>query len=406
MFKLIKKILRKIFKMKRYNYCYIFYIGRHVHIIKRFGYRAYLRQIFDNLEGTSELIFTHGMGGGTDAYFLSYAKNVINTSSILKISSIPFSNYVILHLYQKNRAILDFYVKFGRIIKYLNNTEFAKIKIINLACYKNLKQIFSFIEKYKTYNKNTVVHFDIHDYYCLCPSWYLLDNNGNFCNMNTDSNKCKKCLSKTLLKYGKTNNVDINKWRSSWKTFIEHYVDKVLVFSNSSNQIIQKFFALDDSKILFEPHINRPTAKYRIAIIGSIMKCKGSGILKNIIQFLESNFVFDFHFVLVGPNFDGINSDFGLTTSIGEYNINDLRCILNNLCIDAIFIPSPWPETFSYTTLESITLSYPVICFDMGGQSDQVKKYAKGIVLNSKDPKYVLTEISNFLNKINNKKVC
>lgn len=37
-------------------------------------------------------------------------------------------------------------------------------------------------------------------------------------------------------------------------------------------------------------------------------------------------------------------------------------------------------ETFSYTTAEAINLGYPVMCFDMGGQADQVKNYKKGII--------------------------
>ena len=50
--------------------------------------------------------------------------------------------------------------------------------------------------------------------------------------------------------------------------------------------------------------------------------------------------------------------------------------------IDIFLIPSVWPETFSYTTGEVMSMGYPVIVFDMGAPAERVREYEKGYVVN------------------------
>ena len=65
--------------------------------------------------------------------------------------------------------------------------------------------------------------------------------------------------------------------------------------------------------------------------------------------------------------------------------------------MDLIIIPSILPKTFSYTTAETIALNYPVACFDLGGQADQVKKYKRGKILSSFSPNIIEKELKDFL---------
>jgi glycosyltransferase involved in cell wall biosynthesis len=69
-------------------------------------------------------------------------------------------------------------------------------------------------------------------------------------------------------------------------------------------------------------------------------------------------------------------------------------------CIDLIFIPSIWPETFSYTTEEAIMMDVPVAVFNIGAPAERVKKYNKGLVLENTDPEYILREITQFVSKV------
>ena len=70
--------------------------------------------------------------------------------------------------------------------------------------------------------------------------------------------------------------------------------------------------------------------------------------------------------------------------------------------VDIVFIPSIWPETFSYTTSEAMMMGLPVACFDMGAPAERVKKYEKGLIIEKIDGQYALDSIINFIRRQRN----
>ena len=69
--------------------------------------------------------------------------------------------------------------------------------------------------------------------------------------------------------------------------------------------------------------------------------------------------------------------------------------------IDVIFIPSIWPETYSYTTQEAIEMEMPVVCLNIGAQAERVSEYNMGRVIDSFDSEIILDEIINFAHELN-----
>ena len=67
--------------------------------------------------------------------------------------------------------------------------------------------------------------------------------------------------------------------------------------------------------------------------------------------------------------------------------------------IDFILIPSVWPETFSYTTEEAMTMGLPVACYDLGAPAERVKKYKKGLIISKIDAQTTLKEIEQFFQR-------
>ena len=67
---------------------------------------------------------------------------------------------------------------------------------------------------------------------------------------------------------------------------------------------------------------------------------------------------------------------------------------------DIVFIPSIWPETFSYTTSEAISMGMPIACFDMGAPAQRVGDYEHGLVLPQINPEKNLKQITEFIKSI------
>lgn len=80
----------------------------------------------------------------------------------------------------------------------------------------------------------------------------------------------------------------------------------------------------------------------------------------------------------------------------GRYNSNQLVELVEKNMIDVLFIPSVCPETFSYTTEESINMGLPVAVFNIGAPAERVKRYNKGIVIKKIEPEFALKELLEY----------
>ena len=83
----------------------------------------------------------------------------------------------------------------------------------------------------------------------------------------------------------------------------------------------------------------------------------------------------------------------------GKFSRDELADHIENNDIDIIFIPSVWPETFSYTTEEAMKTGLPVAVFDIGAPAERVRNYSKGLIISKIDASTALEEIITFLIK-------
>ena len=122
-------------------------------------------------------------------------------------------------------------------------------------------------------------------------------------------------------------------------------------------------------------------------------------VISDFLKYLDENNINNIQLYIIGDFQSNIKNK--KMTILGSYKRKNLPEILLKNNIDIVFIPSIWPETFSYTTAEAISLNYPVACFDIGGQADQVRNYKKGIILKSpRDITDIYNSIINFKREI------
>ena len=81
----------------------------------------------------------------------------------------------------------------------------------------------------------------------------------------------------------------------------------------------------------------------------------------------------------------------------GTYRPRALPHIMRKYNIDIVFIPSIWPETFSYTTSEAMSMGLPIACYDMGAPAERVSQYHRGLVLSEIAPHKNLNQIVQFI---------
>ena len=349
-----------------------------------------------NEEYRTILAFDHDLGGGASKYLLEKKNHCIEEGNAFVVVRFDFVKeyYKILYFYKNYK--IKFHIKEEENLFWIMNyIHICEIWINELVTYPNLYELLKAIQTYKQ-EKNLYVKMLVHDFFSVCPTINLLNNQEEYCYL-PNCKVCDECLKKSTrvqsLEYG-----TMEKWRLEWGTFL-HSCNEVVCFSEDSKNIMQKVFGELDNLIIiphqveYMPVINKKyktTSSLNVGLLGNLTKHKGRTIVKQMVQIIEKKGL-NIRIVLIGSSSKKINSKAFKET--GRYTRDSIpRLVLEN-DIDVFLIPSIWPETFSYTTAEIMQMNMPIMCFDIGAPAERVAKYEQGIVIPKISPEAVIKEL-------------
>lgn len=253
-----------------------------------------------------------------------------------------------------------------------------------------------------------------HDFFMVCPSWFLIDQNGSFCDIPHGFEACNECLRENAISghrgvYG-GNLEDIQTWRSQVMAFLAR-AQAVTCFSQATiayfirtypelkNITLQEHSIPNRDRFAWRQRSFDGTQMLNLGIIGNLYHIKGEKIVKELLDSPRfRNLPVKLTVYGESPMYPaGFSSSDGKVSFLGSYKQDALPGLLERDGINAILIPSIWPETFSYTTSEAILLGYPILCFNLGAQADRVRKYSCGIVMCDISTESVLDAIEQLL---------
>ena len=176
--------------------------------------------------------------------------------------------------------------------------------------------------------------------------------------------------------------------------------DSIIVFSNNSAQILQSVYPTIKNKIHVVPHTVKkyprvhiqPHNDINIVVLGNMSYQKGADVVRHMANELPR--YQNTNIIIIGKMQDAPKN----IQVYGRYKTKHLPNIIKKYRADIIFIPSIWPETFSYTTSEAMSMGLPVACYDMGAPAERVKEYAHGLILKQISPSENLKQIIDFIN--------
>jgi len=344
----------------------------------------------------------HSLGGGTETYSKNQFKMLRRKNHIFRMQYFPsIQKYRITDINANKVYTLDSVAQAYNVCRNLSPRE---IVVNNLVGYQSAPNMLDFTKQLKQ-ECGALVSFRGHDFHCVCPSYNLINCDGKYCNMHC-AHGCETCWNKkrlaesddahNILKSGATS---VQRWRNAWGDFLENTVDNIIVFSSSTSEIITRAHPNIYNKITITPHTvcKYPRVKIKphdginIAVLGNISHQKGASVIHEMSSELLQ--CADVKIIIIGkmPNAkDNIYVH-------GRYKPRELPKIMKKYFIDLVFIPSVWPETFSYTTSEAISMGLPVACYDIGAPAERVSKYDRGLVLKKIAPSENLQEIIKFI---------
>lgn len=221
---------------------------------------------------------------------------------------------------------------------------------------------------------NIPVIFSAHDFYMICPSFTLLDENYKYCEGKCNNNLINCQVPSSGITQKSVMKSFVDEWRDNIVNIL-NYIDYFVVFSDFSKNLFFDIYpnsfnkdnlimiehGKDYPKIsdnLFEiPSSDKPM---KILCTGIILKHKGSKIIEEIHK-LDNDSNIEFHFL---GTIDENLKDVGIYH--GTYESEDLKYLIEKIRPSFIGIFSIWPETFCFTLSEAWAYHIPVLSTKIG----------------------------------------
>ncbi len=227
----------------------------------------------------------------------------------------------------------------------------------------------------------------VHDYYHMCPKVNLLGVNG-YCGLE-DENACPACVgSADTHRKNQWPFYTIEEWRKDHQRFLER-AQTVFFPSRDARDRYDQIFTLRNAKVV--PHTERagidPVGRHgnsdqvRVLILGAISKQKGLEVITRLCRYAAKH-VPEIRFRIVGfTTNDRKLKKYKNLEITGRYQRHQLREHLADFAPDVAFLPSIWPETYSYTLSECWRYGICVIGFDLGAIGQRIRDVGFGKLL-------------------------
>ena len=223
----------------------------------------------------------------------------------------------------------------------------------------------------------------LHDYFVVSPSYTLLGRDGRYHGLPRPGTATGGDPAHRAWRPDGCD-VALEDWQAAWGALLRA-AQRITAFSPVSAALVGRAYPDISARIMIAPHaLHSPVARLApppaqrvpvIGVLGHIGPHKGAAVLADLGAELARTGAA--RLVVIGTVEPALPPRQGVTVH-GPYRLDDLPLLAARHGICGWFIPSIWPETFSFTTHEALATGLPTVTFDLGAQAEAVTKAAAG----------------------------
>lgn len=352
-----------------------------------YRWRKYALPKNTHLPGNNHLFLTHGRGGGVDKFVEDMAANVAADKKqawILHFNPLKRKFFLSrLKIHSSHSIAFRFPSQYWEMMAHLRSLELGRLHIHHTRYlpYYFVKDLPAFAEALEvTYD------YTMHDFIAFCPRVHLIDGDFHYCGMPLKASICNACVRKKG--FLTTAPRDVEKWRETNRSLLIR-ASELIAPSHDTAERHQRILGRLDIKVV--PHDSPKTnphkfpAKlegepYVVTIIGRIHRHKGADIVLACAQdIIDRNL--PLRFVIIGDSVNGKKLRNTGVVITGIYKEDDLPYLLKKSGASLVFLPSIWPETYSYVLSHIWENGYFPVAFDLGAPAERIKQAGCGLVL-------------------------
>lgn len=223
----------------------------------------------------------------------------------------------------------------------------------------------------------------VHDYFAVCPRINMMDETGFYCG-EPDVAGCNQCLQTRGSDFGRP---EIGAWRAGFQKLFKNAAEVAAPSQDAADRISHYFPDACPVARPHEPNIAVAPLRrakrgepLRIGVVGAISAIKGYNVLLECAAHVRSEGL-PVEFVVVGYTEDDLRAENAGIEVIGPYRPSELMEEIDEHSLDLIFLPSVWPETYSYVLSSALQTGLPIVVFDIGAPAERLKGVPQGLVL-------------------------
>lgn len=220
---------------------------------------------------------------------------------------------------------------------------------------------------------------DVHDYKVICPRINLVDRDGRYCGEPADEARCDACLASEGNDFGVRS---IRDWRAMHRQVLQgaerifvpdqDVADRLVRYYPELEYTVSPHDALDSVSVAIRQPELTDGERLRIVVIGAIGRMKGYNVLLACARDAKKRRL-PLDFILLGYSMDDSRLEQAGVTVTGRYLEQEALDKLHALTPHLVWLPSTWPETYSYTLSLAIKGGYPVFAFDLGAVAHRLR---------------------------------
>jgi glycosyltransferase involved in cell wall biosynthesis len=372
-----------------------------------------LRKLFSSLSAGAVLIVDHSLGGGANQFRNSRVRHHIDAGRDVVVWT--FIPYLLRHEItiasgsgEPERKLQLAWEAWELL---LASRKVTDVEFNNCVGYPRQEEVPAMLAAFRQVGGARLRVF-LHDFHMVCPSHFLLNDEGKFCGV-PDVEQCRKCLPRIndgLAGLFAARDIDL--WRLRWGEML-HVADEVVHFSRSSRDLLMRAYPIlrDDQWVLRPHQVAAATSRFSyprgesgicVAVVGHISRHKGSAVVLELIRQARLQQV-DLQVVVIGT-LDLVDEE-AKVIQTGTYQHDDLPKLLTEHRVHMALMPSICPETFSYVTHELMQIGVPLISFKIGAQAEAVSAYERGRVTEMGSAQELLQQLQDFKTELDSRQL-
>lgn len=244
----------------------------------------------------------------------------------------------------------------------------------------------------EAYALDIPIVLSLHDYYTVCPSTQLIDDNDRFCGgvCSAGQGECRTPPGFEELPHLKHGFV--RPWRARHRRLLEHVDAFVTTSSSARRHLIDSFPEIGRHLFLIEHGRDFPTGAsvaapptrgepIRLLVPGVIGVHKGAQFIADLAE-RDTEGRLEFHLLGTMTRFVTVE---GLIDH-GPYDRDDFAARAAEIAPAATLVTSIWAETYSHTVSESWAAGIPVIGSQLGAVGERLERHGGGWTIDTDDP--------------------